>query len=282
MAFRRKLYLSLKRPDAWLAYYNTERTFAYMERVKYCMNSNLGLAQTPRIPWFCPSQVLGAPLAMSRAEMESLAGFLRHHPDYRRCLYRPSEFRHGAGWPPARSAGFPASASSVSRNGIRPPIFASSASPTCSTASPPATWIRWSIATPPTARSAPTTPTPQTPSQQTPGPRSHRLCPALPGGLRRCAGHHWLHRGQPAPHRPLRLLVGQGTPFGVLPGFEGRSADFRQCRAGHRRRRPPFGQGKDRRHSRFARYRLSWCRPVGCHPMGGIPWIRPRSIRRGR
>jgi hypothetical protein len=49
------------------------------------------------------------------------------------------------------------------------------ASRTCSSASPPATWIRWSTATPPTARSAPTTPTRPTPRPTAPRPRRDRL-----------------------------------------------------------------------------------------------------------
>ena len=42
------------------------------------------------------------------------------------------------------------------------------------------------------------------------------------------------HRGQPAPHRALRLLAGQGAPLDP-GGQQGRHAAVRQCRARHHR-----------------------------------------------
>ncbi len=41
----------------------------------------------------------------------------------------------------------------------------------------------------------------------------HRLCPALPRGVPRRADRARRHRELAAPHRPLRLLVGQGAPL---------------------------------------------------------------------
>ena len=52
------------------------------------------------------------------------------------------------------------------------------------------------------------------------------------------------HRGQPAPHRALRLLAGQGAPLD--PGRrQGRPAAVRQRRARHRRDRPPAGAARE-------------------------------------
>jgi hypothetical protein len=93
-----------------------------------------------------------------------------------------------------------------------------------------------------------------------PGKRPDRAVvgvrPALPRGLSRRAGGDRQHRGLPAPHRPLRLLVGHGAPLGA-GGFQGRPAAVRQRRARHRRTRPPPGQGRaDPRDPRPARQRL--------------------------
>ena len=87
-----------------------------------------------------------------------------------------------------------ASASSPSRTGTRPTTSARWAGRTCSSASPPATWIRWSTATPPTARSArddaytpdaapagaPTAPSSSMPSAAA---RPSRTCPVVIGGI---------------------------------------------------------------------------------------------------
>ena len=48
-----------------------------------------------------------------------------------------------------------------------------------------------------------------------PRSRGDRLRAALPRGVRRRAGRDRRHRGQPAPHRALRLLVRQGSPLGA-------------------------------------------------------------------
>ncbi len=87
-------------------------------------------------------------------------------------------------------------------------------------------------------------------------PRSARLRAALQGGLERRAHRHGWHRGQPAPHRPLRLLAGQGAP--LHPGRrQGRPAAVRQCRARHHRDRAPPGRARAcRAHHRRARHRL--------------------------
>ena len=80
-------------------------------------------------------------------------------------------------------------------------------------ASPPATWTRWSTATRATSSCAATTPTrPAAPAASGRTARD-RLRAALPRGVRRRADRDRRHRGEPAPHRPLRLLVGQGAPL---------------------------------------------------------------------
>ncbi len=71
----------------------------------------------------------------------------------------------------------------------------------------------------------------------------HRLRPALPRSFSRRSDCNRRHRGVPAPHRPLRLLVGQGPPLD--PGRrQGRPAALRQCRTRLRRGRPSHRQGK--------------------------------------
>ena len=69
---------------------------------------------------------------------------------------RASAWRSSAGC--SRRRAF-ASASSRSRTGTAPRPSRRSGGRTCSSASPPATWTRWSTATPPTGASAATTPT---------------------------------------------------------------------------------------------------------------------------
>ena len=70
------------------------------------------------------------------------------------------------------------------------------------------------------------------------------------------AARHRRHRGQPAPHRPLRLLVGQGAALDPAR-LQGRPAALRQRRARAGGTRPPPGQGRaHRRHPRPARHRL--------------------------
>ena len=54
------------------------------------------------------------------------------------------------------------------------------------------------------------------------------------------------HRGQPAPHRALRLLVGEGSPLDPARR-EGRPARVRQRRAADRRDRASAGEGRAHR-----------------------------------
>ncbi len=94
----------------------------------------------------------------------------------------------------------------------RPRLRGSSGDRTCSSASPAATWIRWSTATPRTDGSAATMRIPRAAWRQAPRSLRHRLLPALRqgypdvpiviGGIE-----------APAPHRALRLLVGEGPPL---------------------------------------------------------------------
>ena len=99
--------------------------------------------------------------------------------------------------------------------------------------------------------------------RQAAGSRGPRLFPARAGSLRRRARGHRRHRGQPAPHRPLRLLVGQGAPLHPA-GQQGRPAALRQRRARHRRTDPsPGPRREDRGHPRPARYGLHGAAGLG-------------------
>ena len=92
--------------------------------------------------------------------------------------------------------------------------FSGSAARTCSSASPPATWTRWSTATPPTGACAATTPTRRTaPAASAPTARVIVYAQRVREAFARRADRDRRHRGQPAPHRALRLLVGQGAPL---------------------------------------------------------------------
>ena len=74
---------------------------------------------------------------------------------------------------------------------------------------------------------------------------AHRLHAALPRSLQGRAHRPGRHRRQPAPHRALRLLVGQGAP--LHPGRrQVRPAAVRQRRARHRRDRAPPGREASR------------------------------------
>jgi hypothetical protein len=98
-------------------------------------------------------------------------------------------------------------------------------------------------------------------------PRHPGLHPALPGGLRGRAGGHRRHRGQPAPHRALRLLAGQGAPQRA-GRQQGRPAAVRQRRARHRRDRAPAGGAQAARlPSPTCAARPSWC-ASGHEPQG--------------
>ena len=67
------------------------------------------------------------------------------------------------------------------------------------------------------------------PGRTAAGSFSGGLCAARARGLQGCAGGHRRHRGQPAAHRTLRLLVRQGASLSAA-GREGGSADLRQRR----------------------------------------------------
>ena len=111
-------------------------------------------------------EILGAPLRrralpahVARGNGGARLGFLRCDPRHRRRLYRPSQLRHGDRRPRCwRRRGF-ASASSRSPIGATPTPSRRWESRTCSSASPPATWIRWSTATPRTGGCGTMTPT---------------------------------------------------------------------------------------------------------------------------
>ena len=105
-------------------------------------------------------------------------------------------------------------------------------------------------------------------------------CAALPRSLSRCAAGHRQHRGEPAPHRALRLLVGQRAPLDPARR-QGRPAAVRQRRARAGRTRAPPGRGRKRsRPFAICAAPPSWCRAAGGRKAGPKP-IRPRSIRRG-
>jgi hypothetical protein len=133
----------------------------------------------------------------------------------------------------------------------------------CSSASAPATWTRWSTATPPTGCRAPTTPTRR--AAPAGGGRTARCwsMPARPRGLQGRAGDPARrHRGQPAPGRPLRLLVRQ-VRRSVLVDSKADlllygNAERAICEIAHRLARgEPIGQ-----HPRHPRHRPSCVRPA--------------------
>ena len=85
-------------------------------------------------------------------------------------------------------------------------------------------------------------------------PLRHRLRAALPRGVPGRADRDRRHRGEPAPHRALRLLVGEGAPLGAARR-QGRPAGLRQRRAADLRDRAPARGGRaDRGDRRPARH----------------------------
>ena len=108
-----------------------------------------------------------------------------------------------------------ASASSRSPTGTAPSRSARSAGRTCSSASPPATWTRWSTATPSDRRvRSDDAYTPGGAGGQRPDRAVIVYAQRCARGVPRRADRHRRHRGEPAPHRALRLLVGEGAPLG--------------------------------------------------------------------
>ena len=73
---------------------------------------------------------------------------------------------------------------------------------------------------------------------QAAGPLGDRIRAARARGVRRGADRHRRHRGFPAPHRALRLLVREGAPLGAA-GCQGGPAGVWQWRAADLRARPP-------------------------------------------
>ena len=95
----------------------------------------------------------------ARRDGRARLGQLRRGPGDRRRLRRSPELRHGAGGPAARGARVPGRDPRRSPTGAAPSRSRrSGARPSCG-ASPPATWTRWSTATPPTGGCGTTTPT---------------------------------------------------------------------------------------------------------------------------
>jgi hypothetical protein len=131
-----------------------------------------------------------------------------------------------------------ASASSPSPTGESPSAFARPGpARTCSSASPPATWTRWSTATPATALRSDDAYTPGGEGGRRPD-RSVIVYASARARPSRRADRDRRHRGQPAPHRALRLLVREGAPLDPARR-QGRPAGLRQRRAPGRRDRAP-------------------------------------------
>ncbi len=84
-----------------------------------------------------------------------------------------------------------------------------------------------------------------------------RLRAALPRGVRRRADRDRRHRGDPAPHRALRLLVGQGPPLDPArrEGRPAASTATPSARSSRSRIASPRGEA-DRRDPRPARHRV--------------------------
>ena len=181
---------------------------------------------------------------------------MRCHPRYRRRLHRPSQLRHGADRPAARSAG-------LSRRHPQPARLALGRSlPRAG----PAEAVLRRHRRQHGFDGQPLHGRPQDPLRrrlhaerrtgQAPRPFCRRLRPALPRGLPGHGGGDRQHRGFLAPHRPLRLLVGHRAPLHPA-GFEGRPAALRQRRARPRRTgASPRQRHADRRYPRPARQRL--------------------------
>ena len=171
-------------------------------------------------------------LPMSRAEMEAARlGQLRHHHRHRRRLRRSSQFRHGDHRPPAGSAGLSASASSRSPTGTRPTPFSALGKPNLFfgvTAGNMDSMINRYTADRKIRSDDAYSP------DDVGGKRPDRCSIVYAQRCReayaRYADRHRRHRGVIAPHRPLRLLAGQGAPLHPRRR-QGRHAALRQCRA---------------------------------------------------
>ena len=170
---------------------------------------------------------------------------LRRHPRHRRRLRRSSELRHGARRPAAGGAGLPRRHHRPARLATAPTRSRRWASRTCSSASPPATWIRWSTATRPTARSAHDDAyTPDGEGGKRPDRARDRLRAALPRGVPRRADRDRRHRGSLRRIAHYDYWSRQGAPLGA-GRRQGRPAALRQCRARDRRDRAPARRRRD-------------------------------------
>ncbi len=174
-----------------------------------------------------------------RRDGRARLGQLRHHPRHRRRLRRSPQLRHGGGRPAAGGAGLP-------RRHHRPAGLASAPSRS-------RRWAGRNLFFGVTAGNMDSMVNRYTADRKiAPRRRLHaRTARAASARTARCivyaqrcreayqgrAGRHRRHRGQPAPHRPLRLLVGQGAPLD--PGRrQGRPAALRQRRARRSSRSP--------------------------------------------
>ena len=193
-------------------------------------------------------QVLGGPLRHGpipadepRRDGSARLGQLRHHHRHRRRLRGPPELRHGGDRPHAGGAGLSRRHHRAARLAKRRPVQgAGQAEPVLRRHGRQHGFD-----------DQPLHGGPQDPQRrrlhagrrrrQAARPRRHRLQPALPRGVQGRAHRAGRHRGQPAPHRALRLLVRQGAPLD--PGrCQVRHPAVRQRRARHRRDRAPAGR----------------------------------------
>jgi hypothetical protein len=127
------------------------------------------------------------------------------------------------------------------------------------------------------ARTTPTRPTASRTSART---APSRCTPSAAAKPIRARGDR-LDRSLAAPHRPLRLLVGQGAPFGAVR-FQGRHADLRQCRARAGRPDRRMADGENIKTIRDLRGTAFLVPPAGCRAKNGACTTAPASIRRAR
>ena len=207
-------------------------------------------------------QVLGralrpgaVPADVARRDGRARLGQLRRHPRHRRRLRRPPELRHGASSAACWRRRASASASSRSPTGTAPKRSARSAGRTCSSASPPATWTRWSTATRRTGACAATTPT------RRDGEGGKRPDRSVIVYSQRCARPSGTCPSSSAASRP-RCGASRTSTTGrrrcAARCCSMRKADllvYRQRRAADRRDRASAGGRRaDRRHHRHARH----------------------------
>ena len=180
-------------------------------------------------------------------------GRLRHRAGDRRRLCRSSELRHGDHRPAAGGAGLPRRHPVAARLAVGRAVQG---------AGPAAALLRrdrrqHGFHGEPLHLGPPAAPQRQLHAgrrrREAAGPLPSRLCAALPRGLQGRADRAGRHRGLAAPHRALRLLVGQGAPLDPARR-QGRPAALRQRRARRGRGGPSLRArrhaGLDGRHPR--------------------------------